>query len=48
MVSNRPGKAVLGMLWRPVRNLDAAKVESAREALLAVALDAVDTIRNPG
>lgn len=37
--------AVLGMLWRPMRNLDSTGVERAAEALLDLAVDAVETIR---
>lgn len=39
--------AVLGMLWRPMRNLDASEVESTRDSLLDLAVDAVGTIRRP-
>lgn len=37
--------AVLGMLWRPMRNLDSPGVERAAGALLDLAVDAVKTIR---
>lgn len=37
--------AILGMLWRPMRNLDAGDVKDAREALLTLAVDAVGTVR---
>ncbi len=37
--------AVVGMLWRPMRNLGAARMSRAREAVLELAVDAVGTVR---
>ncbi|NNF63220.1 MAG: TetR/AcrR family transcriptional regulator [Acidimicrobiia bacterium] len=37
--------AVLGMLWRPMRNLDASEVDSTRDTLIDLAVEAVGTIR---
>ncbi len=37
--------AVIGMLWRPMRNLQAARVARARDAVLDLAVDAVGTVR---
>ena len=37
--------AVLGMLWRPMRNLDTRNVVRSRSALLELAVDAVGTVR---
>ncbi len=37
--------AVLGMLWRPMRNLDARNVVRARDAVLDLAVGAVGTVR---
>jgi len=37
--------AVLGMLWRPMRNLDTDNVVRARDALVDLAVDAAGTVR---
>ncbi len=37
--------AVLGMLWRPLRNLDLRNVVRARDSLLDLAVEAVGTVR---
>lgn len=38
--------AVIGMLWRPLRNLDTDNVAEARESLVALAVEAVGTVRS--